>query len=195
MNGSGSGGASFSGRPRIGDWGQWLTIGEPNGTNNGTIIQIDGSSQTIGFGSSPSLTGSPTIHTKINTNNGYLSLYQGQGSAGWGLGQILYYGTFRGSGTYGTNYQFFTYTVPASGTYVVGAYIEPNKGYDSGNLRIGWTDAQDGTGQYTGVNISNSGSGNTWTFNAQGAINLYNSISGNQPSFTGSLSFFVMRVG
>lgn len=70
QNGGGSGGgASFWGRPRIGDWGQWLTIGEPNGTNGGGIMQITGSGG-VYTGTSTGLTVAPTIRNTLDDGAG-----------------------------------------------------------------------------------------------------------------------------
>ncbi|HZS39026.1 MAG TPA: hypothetical protein VFF06_19480 [Polyangia bacterium] len=66
--GAGAGGVSFSGRPRMGDWGQWLTVGEPNG---GIIIQV---STKVATGSSPSLTAAPTLRNVLDDGSGNVGL-------------------------------------------------------------------------------------------------------------------------
>lgn len=117
VNGSGSGGASFSGRPRIGDWGQWLTIGEPNGTNNGTIIQIDGSSQHIGFGTSSGITNSPSIKSRINISSG--GRFEGQTSNYAYLANGQYNSTVNGGG----NRTFGNFTTGATGSVHVTGFF------------------------------------------------------------------------
>ena len=73
VNGNGgAGGMSIQGRPRIGDWGEWLTIGEPNGTNNGNIIQI--SSGGIFTGHSSGIATAPTIRNTLDDGNGNVKL-------------------------------------------------------------------------------------------------------------------------
>ncbi len=68
VNGNGPGGISFYGRPRIGDWDQWLTLGEPNGTNGGMILQIQGSA--IYTGISSGITVAPTLHNTLDNGSG-----------------------------------------------------------------------------------------------------------------------------
>ena len=75
VNGNGGdAGISIQGRPRIGDWGQWLTIGEPNGTNSGYIIQIVGGGSGSGFGirtgTSTGITAAPTIRNTLDDGTG-----------------------------------------------------------------------------------------------------------------------------
>lgn len=73
VNGNGGdAGISIQGRPRIGDWGQWLTIGEPNGTYNGNIIQITSSG--IFTGHSSGITTSPSIRNTLDDGSGNMSI-------------------------------------------------------------------------------------------------------------------------
>ena len=71
--GTSGGGLSFVGRPRIGDWGKWLQLGEPNGTNNGVILQITNAG--IFTGASTGLTDNPTIRSTLDdgTGSAYIS--------------------------------------------------------------------------------------------------------------------------
>ncbi|MEM0142328.1 MAG: hypothetical protein QXL94_00035, partial [Candidatus Parvarchaeum sp.] len=73
VNGAGvTGGISFEGRPRIGDWGEWLEIGEPNGTNGGLILQI--TSAGIFTGTSAGITDSPTIRNTLDNGSGDMTV-------------------------------------------------------------------------------------------------------------------------
>ena len=137
-----AGGASFSGRPRIGDWGQWLTIGEPNGTSNGSIIQIDGGDQYVGIGTSSGITDAPTIHTKFATNTGGLTYYQGLSGAGWGLSQIIDVASATGyTGTGGATLLSVSYgsnfALRASAFYYLNSFAS---GATMPNITFGTTD-------------------------------------------------------
>jgi hypothetical protein len=73
VNGGGvAGGCSFESRPRIGDWGQWLTIGEPNGTNGGMIMQIQGTA--IYTGTSTGITAGPSLRNCLDNGSGWVGL-------------------------------------------------------------------------------------------------------------------------
>lgn len=63
---------SFAGRPRIGDWGEWLEIGEPNGTNGGAIIQI--SNAGIKTGTSTGITVAPTLRNTLDDGHGNMAV-------------------------------------------------------------------------------------------------------------------------
>ena len=137
-----AGGASFSGRPRIGDWGEWLTIGEPNGTYNGSIIQIDGGDQYVGIGTSSGITDAPTIHTKFATNTGGLTYYQGLSGAGWGLSQIIDVASATGyTGTGGATLLSVSYgsnfALRASAFYYLNSFAS---GATMPNITFGTTD-------------------------------------------------------
>ena len=137
-----AGGASFSGRPRIGDWGQWLTIGEPNGTANGSIIQIEGGDQYVGIGTSSGITDAPTIHTKFATNTGGLTYYQGLSGAGWGLSQIIDVASATGyTGTGGATLLSVSYgsnfALRASAFYYLNSFAS---GATMPNITFGTTD-------------------------------------------------------
>ena len=70
--GAAGGGCSYYGRPRIGDWGNWLTIGEPNGTNGGMIMQIQGGA--IYTGTSTGITASPTLRNCLDNGSGWVGI-------------------------------------------------------------------------------------------------------------------------
>lgn len=70
-----AGGAEFWGRPRIGDFGNWLTIGEIAGTNGGMTMQITGTQ--IYTGISASVTTMPatiTLHNTLDNGSGYVGI-------------------------------------------------------------------------------------------------------------------------
>ena len=69
---SGQGGISIEGRPRIGDWGEWLTIGEPNGTNGGNVIQITGSGIFTGYSSG--ITNSVSVRNTLDNGSGSMTV-------------------------------------------------------------------------------------------------------------------------
>ena len=70
--GAAGGGCSYYGRPRIGDWGNWLTIGEPNGTNGGMILQIQGGA--IYTGTSTGITAGPTLRNCLDNGSGWVGI-------------------------------------------------------------------------------------------------------------------------
>ena len=96
-----AGGASFYGRPRIGDWGNWLTLGEPNGTNGGMVLQITGT--TIVTGTSSALGAGLTTRNTLDNGSGSMNV-AGMitvGNVGWNEGSYSYYAGGSGSGNSG----------------------------------------------------------------------------------------------
>jgi hypothetical protein len=70
--GAAAGGASFYGRPRIGDWGNWLTLGEPNGTNGGQIMQITGGG--VYTGTSTAIASAPSLRNCLDNGSGRVGI-------------------------------------------------------------------------------------------------------------------------
>jgi hypothetical protein len=70
---SGAGGMSFWGRPRIGDFGQWLQIGEIT-TPGDPILQITGSQVLTSVIATSTLGGADTVHNVLDNGNGYVGI-------------------------------------------------------------------------------------------------------------------------
>ena len=62
-------GMSFYGRPRIGDWGNWLTLGEPNNTNGGMVLQIQGTAIVTGTSTGLGVAFTPRITLDDGSGN------------------------------------------------------------------------------------------------------------------------------
>ena len=69
----GAGGMSFWGRPRIGDFGQWLQIGEIT-TPGDPILQITGSQVLTSVITTSTLGGGDTVHNVLDNGNGYVGI-------------------------------------------------------------------------------------------------------------------------
>ncbi len=129
VNGNGgSAGISIQGRPRIGDWGQWLTIGEPNGTNNGNIIQITSSG--IFTGHSSGITTSPSIRNTLDDGSGNMSI-AGYLIAHPTMGSNVVSGTLWNLSAASANVTF-----GSSNTGTVTLYIETIKGTSTGKYYV-----------------------------------------------------------
>ena len=68
IGGSSAGGVAFWGRPRIGDWGNYLEMGNPTGDVNGNIIQI--SDKGVFTGTSSGLGLAPTLRNTLDNGSG-----------------------------------------------------------------------------------------------------------------------------
>ncbi len=88
-------GISMAGRPRIGDWGYYLTIGEPNGTSGGNIIQV--SNTGVHTGTSTGIAVAPTLRNTLDDGSGNMTV-TGHVSAPVLSGNLTVYTS--GSGTY-----------------------------------------------------------------------------------------------